>query len=363
MAGRCCIGFVGWRGLVGSVFIKQVQTAANINNESTKYLFLSSTYKRLVKFLIGVYNVKKANDVNVLLKCKAIVSMQGSNYTTITLSNLRNLNWTGYWIDASSSLRRQLNVCVVLDPVNSSNIKRSIESDIRNYVGGNCTVSLMLMVLHRLIRRSNMKWLFVTTFQSVSGAGSNYVKCLLLQMAFLSRTSVREALTTNIQTRLNDPSVSESVVGSVVPWIDEETNKLGTSKEEQKGFIETNRLLGLPMKAHIGGVCIRVGVLRCHSQSFLIKVEKSLSFGCIADIVQTTSRWIKLLPNIKAYSRLLLTPEHIAGSLVVVIGRLKKLPFNRGILSMFTVGDQLLWGAAEPIKRTLKLFCPASRYV
>ncbi|PHN16360.1 aspartate-semialdehyde dehydrogenase [Candidatus Tremblaya phenacola] len=357
MFGRGCIGFVGWRGLVGSVFIKQSQVAANINNESTKYLFLSSTYRRLVKFLIGVYNVKKTNDVKALLKCKAIVSMQGSDYTDITLSNLRNLNWTGYWIDAASSLRRQLNVCVVLDPVNSRTIKSSIESGKKSFVGGNCTVSLMLMVLHRLIRRSNMKWMFVTTFQSVSGAGSNYVKGLLLQMAFLSRARFRDVLNSSIQVRIGDPSVSESVVGSIVPWIDEETNKLGTSKEEQKGFIETNRILGLPMIPNVGGVCIRVGVLRCHSQSFLIKVEKSMCFGCAADIIQSTSRWVKLLPNIKAYSRQLLTPEHIAGSLVVAIGRLKKLPFNSGLLSMFTVGDQLLWGAVEPIKRTLKLFC------
>ncbi|KAH0998298.1 aspartate-semialdehyde dehydrogenase [Candidatus Tremblaya phenacola] len=358
MPGRTCIGIVGWRGLVGSVFIKQL--AANINNENTKFIFLSSSYKRLIKILKGSYYVKKANDVKALLKCKIIVTMQGSGYTDITLAKLRNLNWVGYWIDAASSLRRLLNVCVVLDPVNSSNIKRSIEASKKSFVGGNCTVSLMLMALHSLIRRSKMKWMFVTTFQSVSGAGANYVKSLLLQMAVLSRVRFRNVISSSIQFRISDPNASETVAGSIVSWIDEETNKLGTSKEEQKGLIEANRILDLPMKIHVGGVCVRVGVLRCHSQSFLIKVERKMCFGCVADIIQSTSRWVKLLPNRKPYSRLLLTPEVISGSLVIAIGRLKKMAFNSGLLSMFTVGDQLLWGATEPIKRTLKLFCPTT---
>jgi aspartate-semialdehyde dehydrogenase len=372
------VGFVGWRGMVGSVLMQRMQAENDFNLLEPQF-FTTSNVGGTGPKLAGSDSGKllDAKDIAALRKMDTIVTCQGGDYTSEVYPQLRSAGWNGYWIDAASTLRMKDDSDIILDPVNLHVIKNSLTRGVKNYIGGNCTVSLMLMSLQGLFKADLVEWLTAMTYQAASGAGANNMRELIKQMG-AAHASVSEQLADPASAILEiDRRVAESLrsdnfptehfgvplAGSLIPWIDKDLGN-GQSKEEWKGRAETNKILGLAADTiPVDGICVRIGAMRCHSQALTIKLKKDVPLSDIEGLLASANDWAKVIPNQRDASVRELTPAAVTGTLNVPVGRLRKLeldPTAKGrYLSAFNCGDQLLWGAAEPLRRMLRILLEA----
>lgn len=371
---------VGWRGMVGSVLMQRMEAEKDFAQFEPVFFSTSSVGGTGPK--VGGKETGKlldARDVAALQTLDAIVTCQGGDYTNEVYPPLRAAGWKGYWIDAASALRMKDDAVIILDPVNQHVIEDALVKGVKNYIGGNCTVSLMLMGLQGLFqagpkKENYVEWLTSMTYQAASGAGAQNMRELLLQMAAAS-SCVREQLDDpasaileidrRVAEKLRNPSYPTThfgvpLAGSLIPWIDKDLGN-GQSKEEWKGLAETNKILGLTgdKTVPVDGVCVRVGAMRCHSQGLTIKLTKDVPVDEIEGLLAAANDWVRVVPNEKERSIRELTPAYVTGTLTVPVGRLRKLDLDRSAkgryLTAFTCGDQLLWGAAEPLRRMLRI--------
>ncbi|QFQ32608.1 aspartate-semialdehyde dehydrogenase [Buchnera aphidicola (Aphis fabae)] len=363
------VGFIGWRGMVGSVLLNRMRE----ENDFLKIIphFFSTSQLGQDGPIINnkvFKNLKDAYNLNLLEEMDIIITCQGGSYTDTVYSKLRKNNWKGYWIDAASSLRMKNDSIIVLDPINLKSIKTALDDGIKTFVGSNCTVSLMLMALGGLFSNKLVEWISVSTYQAASGAGAQYVIELLKQMGALYNV-VSKDLSSNVYSildiikkvtkKIQDDKFplkyfSVPLAGSLIPWIDIDMGT-GQSREEWKGQFETNKILGSKNQVIIDGTCVRISSIRCHSQSILIKLNKNISLKNMEEIIVNHNKWVHFIPNNIEDTIFKLTPSAVTGTLKIPVGRLRKLSMGDKYFSAFTVGDQLLWGAAEPLRRMLSL--------
>lgn len=363
------VGFVGWRGMVGSVLMQRMQEEQDFQHISAVF-FSTSQIGQPAPTISGQATtlLQDAYDIEQLSALDIIVTCQGGDYTRQVYPLLRQRGWSGYWLDASSALRMEDDAVIVLDPVNRQVIDQALDRGITTFVGGNCTVSLMLMSLGGLFAADLIDWVSVATYQAVSGAGARHMRELLIQMGQLHQ-SVSEALTTpasailDIERNATQHLRSEALTtdcfgvplaGSLIPWIDKAMAN-GQTREEWKGQAETNKILQSRQPVIVDGTCVRVGALRCHSQAFTLKLKQDVPLADIEQIIGDYNAWVKVIPNDEEHTRRYLTPAAVTGTLSTPVGRLRKLNMGPRYLSAFSVGDQLLWGAAEPIRRMITL--------
>ncbi|MBK4775761.1 aspartate-semialdehyde dehydrogenase [Candidatus Pantoea edessiphila] len=363
------VGFIGWRGMVGSVLMSRMVEENDFNVINSVFFSTSQKGETSPNFG-GDHNdvLQDAFDIKLLKSLDILITCQGSEYTKQIYPKLRNIGWKGYWIDAASILRMQKDTIIVLDPVNYKLICQGIDQGIKTFVGGNCTVSLMLMALGGLFSKNLIDWVSVATYQAASGCGSLHMKELLMQMGVIYNHVSQSlnnpaALVLDIERNISN-IINSSVfpkdnfvvplATSLIPWIDKKLIN-GQSREEWKGQAETNKILNNQVIIPIDGLCVRIGTLRCHSQAFTIKLNKNITLEEIEIILDSHNKWVKVIPNDPELTMLQLTPASVTGTLFTPIGRLRKLNMGPQYLSAFTVGDQLLWGAAEPIRRMLFL--------
>lgn len=362
------IGFVGWRGMVGSVLLSRMQEERDFKGFEPIFFTTSNIGGKGPEVGLEIPPLADAFDIELLSSLDIILTCQGGDYTKKVCPEVRKKGWNGYWIDSSSALRMDDESIIVLDPVNRAVIDSGLLSGIKTYVGGNCTVSLMLMALSGLFASGHIEWISTMTYQAASGAGAKHMKELIAQMAAIGKAS---------QPLLNDPSstaiaIDEVVTaklrstgfpvenflaplaGSLIPWIDSPMES-GQTREEWKGSAETNKILQTGEMIPVDGVCVRVGAMRCHSQGLTIKLKKELPIDEVSDLIQNGNQWVKLVPNDRDSTLQSLTPAAVNGTLTVPIGRLRKMLMGPEYVAAFTVGDQLLWGAAEPLRRTLRI--------
>ena len=368
------VGFIGWRGMVGSVLMDRMQQEQDFDYINPVFFTTSQAGQKAPQFGNKKSGSKEsgllqnAYDIDALKALDIIVTCQGGDYTNEVYPKLRATGWNGYWIDAASALRMEKDAIIVLDPVNEHVIRDGLAKGIKTYVGGNCTVSLMLMALGGLFERDLVEWISVATYQAASGAGAKNMRELLVQMGELrdvvqtdldspasSILEIERAVTDKMRGDLPIENFGAPLAGSLIPWIDKLLDS-GQTKEEWKGYAETNKILGLSdSPIPIDGLCVRIGALRCHSQAFTIKMKKDLPLAKIEQILASHNEWVKVIPNEKEATLRELTPTKVTGTLSVPVGRLRKLNMGPEYLAAFTVGDQLLWGAAEPLRRILRL--------
>ncbi|MCF7985356.1 MAG: aspartate-semialdehyde dehydrogenase [Thiohalocapsa sp.] len=364
------VGFVGWRGMVGSVLMDRMRDENDFAAiPESAFFSTSQTGEPGPDVGGGARPLQDATDLAALSQMDAIVTCQGGDYTASVYEPLRASGWKGYWIDAASTLRMKPDSTIVLDPVNLHVIEQALSDGKRDFVGGNCTVSLMLMAVGELLRRDLVEWVSAMTYQAASGAGARNMRELLQQMGAL-RDSVAHLLDDRASAILDiDRTVTEAMrseafpdelfgvplAGSLIPWIDKELEN-GQSKEEWKGSVESNKILG---REHdpvpIDGICVRIGAMRCHSQGLTIKLRRDVPLDEIAEMIAASNEWVRVVPNERERSIGELSPAVVSGTLSIPVGRLREMGLGRGYLSAFTVGDQLLWGAAEPLRRMLGL--------
>lgn len=364
------IGFVGWRGMVGSVLMERMLAEGDFSHIEEPVFFTTSNVGGEGPD-IGreIAPLKDAKDIVELAKMDAIISCQGGDYTKAVFEPLRNSGWQGYWIDAASSLRMSDDALIILDPVNMSVIKDGLSKGVKNFIGGNCTVSLMLMSMGGLFKAGLVEWMSAMTYQAASGAGAQNMRELIAQMGAVN-ASVSEQLANPASAILDiDRVVSETLrsdafptanfgaplAGSLLPWIDTQLDN-GQSREEWKAQAETNKLLGQSGEPiPVDGICVRIGAMRCHSQALTVKLTKDVPLDEIHGMLAEANDWVKVLANERPVSLAELTPAAVTGTLQVPVGRLRKMNMGPEYLSAFTVGDQLLWGAAEPLRRMLRI--------
>jgi aspartate-semialdehyde dehydrogenase len=363
------VGIVGWRGMVGSVLVQRMREERDFDH--VEPVFFSTSQAGGTGPDIGkpVERVENALDLAALKKLPVIISCQGGDYTGEMHPKLRREGWNGYWIDAASALRMNDDALIVLDPVNMPLIKKSVAAGVKNYIGGNCTVSLMLMGMAGLFQRDEIEWMTSMTYQAASGAGAANMRELVEQMAKVGQSAQRlladpasaildidRAVTDSIRSpSLPRKNFGYPLAASLLPWIDKDLGN-GQSREEWKGQAETNKILGRNGNAiPVDGVCVRVGAMRCHSQALTIKLRRPLPMDEVEGILAESNDWVKIVPNRKDETLAELTPAAVTGKLSVPVGRLRKLPMGNDYLAAFTVGDQLLWGAAEPLRRMLRI--------
>ena len=358
------VGFVGWRGMVGSVLMQRM--VAENDFAALDAVFFSTSAVGAAAPHGG--KLRDAYSLTELAQLDCIVTTQGSDYTRAVAPQLRASGWMGFWLDASSLLRMDANAVIILDPLNRQHIDHALAAGIKNYIGGNCTVSLMLLALDGLIKADLIEWVSSMTYQAASGAGAKNIRELLAQsgviaaaVSALDPAATILELDQKVSTTLREANFPQQYFGaplaaSVIPWIDSAVAN-GQTKEEWKAGVESNKILGYaPETLKVDGICVRVGALRCHSQALTIKLKrKDLSLEQITQLLAAANPWVKIIPNTQAATLAGLTPAAISGSLTIALGRLKKLNFGDDYLSLFTVGDQLLWGAAEPLRRMLKI--------
>ncbi|MCA1797374.1 MAG: aspartate-semialdehyde dehydrogenase [Desulfuromonadaceae bacterium] len=359
------VGFVGWRGMVGSVLMQRMQEE---NDFAALEPVFFSTSQAGGKAPFDAGTLQDASDIDALKELDAVVTCQGGDYTNEVHPKLRQSGWDGYWIDAASSLRMDPNAVIILDPVNRPVIDKALNDGYRDFIGGNCTVSLMLMALGGLFRAGAVEWVSAMTYQAASGAGAPNMRELLTQMGVL-KDSVADLLAdpgsaildidrkVTAALRGDEFPVAEfgyPLAGSVLPWIDREVED-GQSREEWKGFAETNKILGAEQPVPIDGVCVRIGAMRCHAQGLTVKLKRDIPIADVEQMISTDNEWVKLIPNTKADTLAGLTPAAVSGSLDIPVGRVRKMKMGPEYLSAFTCGDQLLWGAAEPLRRMLRI--------
>ncbi len=360
------VGFVGWRGMVGSVLMQRMQEEGDFNHIDAVFFSTSQPGAAGPAFAGRENILQDAANLDALLALDVVITCQGSDYTNSIYPHLRNAGWQGYWLDAASALRMQDEALIILDPVNHAVIQQGLEKGIKTFAGGNCTVSLMLMALGGLFAHNLLDWVSVATYQAASGGGARHMRELLLQMGILHATVAKplnypaaDILDIERQVTLaarNDTLPVDNfgvpLAASLIPWIDSQLDN-GQSREEWKGQAETNKILATRDVIPVDGLCVRIGALRCHSQAFTLKLKKKIPLAEIEQILASHNRWVNIIPNDRALTMQALTPTAVSGTLNIPVGRLRKLNMGPEYLSAFTVGDQLLWGAAEPLRRML----------
>ncbi len=375
------VGLVGWRGMVGSVLMQRMQEENDFAHIEPVFFSTSNAGGKAPALAKNETALKDANDIEALKKCDIILTCQGGDYTTEIFPKLRAAGWNGYWIDAASSLRMKDDAIIVLDPINLGVIKDGLSKGVKNYIGGNCTVSCMLMGLGGLFKHDLVDWMTSMTYQAASGGGAQHMRELLTQFG---------SINTEVKALLDDPAsaileIDRKVLakqhalgadetqhfgvplgGNLIPWIDKDLGN-GQSREEWKAGAEANKILGrgeafgasAPSAIAIDGLCVRIGAMRCHSQALTIKLKKDVPLDEINDIIASDNDWVKLVPNTREASMHELTPAATTGKLTIPVGRVRKMQMGEQYLSAFTVGDQLLWGAAEPLRRMLRIVLDA----
>ena len=362
------VGFVGWRGMVGSVLMERMKEEDDFKGFEPIFFSTSNVGGKGPDIGVDIPPLQDAYDIKLLSSLDIIVTCQGGDYTKKVYPEIRKGGWDGYWIDSSSALRMNEDSIIVLDPVNRHVIDKGLRDGIKTYVGGNCTVSLMLMALSGLFREDLIEWISSMTYQAASGAGARHMIELVKQMVFIAdacKDKVNDPATTAIELDriLTERLRSEEIpcdnfgvplIASLIPWIDIPMEG-GQTREEWKGFVETNKILQRKDPIPVDGICVRVGAMRCHSQGFTIKLKKRISLKEAEDIIRSGNEWIRFVPNERDATIRELTPAAVSGKLDIAIGRVRKMKMGEDFLAAFTVGDQLLWGAAEPIRRILRI--------
>lgn len=368
------VGFVGWRGMVGSVLMERMLAEEDFKHIEMPVFFTTSDVGGQGPDVgCEIPPLQDAYDINALLAMDAIISCQGGDYTKAVFTKLREAGWQGYWIDAASTLRMADDAVIILDPVNGDKIKDGLVNGIKNFIGGNCTVSLMLMAMGGLFREGLVEWTSAMTYQAASGAGAQNMRELIAQMGSI-HAGVADKLADPASAILDiDRQVAATMradsfpianfgaplAGSLLPWIDTQLEN-GQSREEWKGQAETNKILGLSKQIiPVDGLCVRIGAMRCHSQALTVKLTKDVPLDDISTLLASANDWVKVVPNDRKASIEQLTPSAVTGSLHVPVGRLRKMNMGPEYLTAFTVGDQLLWGAAEPLRRMLRILMEA----
>jgi len=377
------VGLVGWRGMVGSVLMDRMQSEGDFEHIEPVFFSTSNAGGNAPAQAKNETTLKDAFDIAALRKCDIIISAQGGDYTTEVYPKLRAAGWTGHWIDAASTLRMKDDAIIVLDPVNLTVIQKALTQGGKNWIGGNCTVSCMLMGVGALYKAGLVEWMTSMTYQAASGGGAQHMRELLTQFGTLSA---------EVKTLLDDPksaileidrlvlakqqalSAAETanfgvpLGGSLIPWIDKDLGigkqsdepGWGTSREEWKGGAETNKILGQgpafgTTETPVDGLCVRVGAMRCHSQALTFKLKKNVPSADIEALLAADNPWVKVIPNTREATLQGLTPVAVTGTLGIPVGRIRKLAMGPEYVGAFTIGDQLLWGAAEPLRRMLRI--------
>ncbi len=366
------VGIIGWRGMVGSVLLDRMRVEKDFELIAPTFFSTSQAGAAPPQIGISAPALQDANDIAALARLPMLISTQGGDYTQAIHPRLRAAGWQGYWIDAASSLRLEKNAAIVLDPVNLPVMQAAAARGVKDFIGGNCTVSLMLMAVGGLLRAGVVEWITAMTYQSASGAGAQNMRELLEQMGTLygSASALLQDPAAGILEI--DRSVSAAfssaefpranfevpLAGSLIPWIDKDLGN-GQSREEWKAGVEANKILGFEARpVPIEGICVRVGAMRCHSQALTIKLTKDLPMPDIEALIAGGNPWVNIVPNNKEATIAALSPAAVSGALRIPLGRLRKLSMGGEYLSAFTVGDQLLWGAAEPLRRTMRFLLP-----
>ena len=368
------VGFVGWRGMVGSVLMDRMQAEGDFALIEPMFFSTSNAGGDAPQWAKNETKLHDAFDVVALSRCDILITAQGSDYTKAIHPKLRSAGWKGYWIDAAKTLRMNDDAVIILDPVNLSVIKNGLANGLRDYVGGNCTVSCMLMGLGALFKADLVEWMTSTTYQAASGGGAQHMRELLTQYGTLY-SSVKgllddpasaileiDRIVTQTQRGLSADETKQFIVplgGSLIPWIDADRGD-GTSLEEWKGGAETNKILGRGAGLNspavpIDSICVRVGAMRCHSQSLTIKLKKDVPLADVEQMISHDNQWVSFVSNNKEDTLRGLTPVAVTGTMNIAVGRVRKLALGPTYLGAFTIGDQLLWGAAEPLRRMLRI--------
>ena len=368
------VGLVGWRGMVGSVLMDRMTAEGDFDLIEPLFFSTSNAGGAAPAQAKNETKLQDAYDIEQLKRCEIIITAQGGDYTTEVFPKLRAAGWNGHWIDAASTLRMKDDAVIILDPVNLPVIKDALAKGGRNWVGGNCTVSCMLMGVGALYKAGLVEWMSTQTYQAASGGGAQHMRELLTQFGTLN-AEVRELLADpksaileidrKIIAKQRGLSASETanfgvpLGGSLIPWIDKDLGN-GTSREEWKGMAETNKILGQgegfgSPAVPVDGFCVRVGAMRCHSQALTFKLKKDVPLADIEALIAADNEWVKVVPNTREATIQDLTPVAVTGTLTIPVGRLRKMAMGPEYLGAFTIGDQLLWGAAEPLRRMLRI--------
>jgi len=368
------VGLVGWRGMVGSVLMDRMQTEGDFDLIEPLFFSTSNAGGKAPALARNEATLQDAFNIDALKRCEIIISTQGGDYTTAVFPKLRAAGWNGHWIDAASTLRMEKDAVIVLDPVNLPVIQKALAAGGKNWIGGNCTVSCMLMGVGALYKAGLVEWMSTQTYQAASGGGAQHMRELLTQYGTLNaevkallddpKSSILEIdrLVTAKQRSFSATETANFGVplgGSLIPWIDKDLGN-GMSKEEWKGMAETNKILGEgegfgSAAVPVDGFCVRIGAMRCHSQALTFKLKKNVPLADIEAMIAADNQWVKLVPNTREASIRDLTPVAVTGTMAIPVGRVRKLAMGSEFVGAFTVGDQLLWGAAEPLRRMLRI--------
>ena len=372
------VGLVGWRGMVGSVLMDRMQAENDFDLIEPVFFSTSNAGGAAPAMAKNEKQLKDAHDIDALKKCDVILTCQGGDYTSEVFPKLRAAGWKGHWIDAASTLRMNDDAVIVLDPVNLPVIQSALAKGDTNWIGGNCTVSCMLMGVGALYKAGLVEWMSTQTYQAASGGGAQHMRELLTQFGTLN-AEVRDLLqdpksaileidrkVIAKQRALGGADVANFGVplgGSLIPWIDKDLGN-GVSREEWKGMAETNKILGLgegfdSAAIPVDGFCVRVGAMRCHSQALTFKLKKDVPVKDIEALLAADNDWVKVVPNTKEATLADLTPVAVTGTMTIPVGRIRKLAMGPEYVGAFTIGDQLLWGAAEPLRRMLRILLEA----
>ncbi|HEY2823089.1 MAG TPA: aspartate-semialdehyde dehydrogenase [Candidatus Acidoferrum sp.] len=359
------VGLIGWRGMVGSVLLQRMSEEKDFAGIEPVFFSTSNAGGAAPAPAPSGSKLLDAKDLKALATCDVLISCQGGEYTTGVFAPLRKSGWKGFWIDAASTLRMSDDAIIILDPVNDRVIREGLTRGIKTFVGGNCTVSLMLMAVGSLFKAGLVEWMTTMTYQAASGAGAAKMLELVKQMKCLTDATGaklsddalevdRSVIAAQRAANLPASEIGAPLAGSLLPWIDRDMPG-GQTREEWKGMAETNKITGLSPAVPVDGICVRVGTMRCHSQGLCIKLTKDVSLSEIETIISGANEWVRVVPNDKESTMRCLTPTAVSGTLTVPVGRLHTLAMGSQYIGAFTVGDQLLWGAAEPLRRMLRI--------
>ena len=372
------VGLVGWRGMVGSVLMDRMTAENDFDLIEPLFFSTSNAGGKAPAMAKNESTLQDAHDIAALKRCDIVITAQGGDYTNEVYPKLRAAGWKGHWIDAASALRMEKNAVIVLDPVNLPVIQKALSHGGRDWIGGNCTVSCMLMGVGALYKAGLVEWMSTQTYQAASGGGAQHMRELLTQYGTLN-AEVRSLLDDpksaildiDRQVIARQRSLSEAETanfgvplgGSLIPWIDKDLGN-GMSKEEWKGMAETNKILGMgegfdSPPIPVDGLCVRVGAMRCHSQALTFKLKKDVPVADIESMIAADNDWVKVVPNTKEATLRDLTPVAVTGTMTIPVGRIRKLAMGPEYVGAFTIGDQLLWGAAEPLRRMLRILLEA----
>jgi aspartate-semialdehyde dehydrogenase len=372
------VGLVGWRGMVGSVLMDRMQAEGDFALIEPVFFSTSNAGGKAPAQAKNETRLKDAFDLEALKKCDIVITAQGGDYTTEVFAKLRAAGWNGHWIDAASTLRMKEDAVIILDPVNMPVIKNALAKSGRNWIGGNCTVSCMLMGVGALYKAGLVEWMTTMTYQAASGGGAQHMRELLTQFGTLNsevkalladpKSAILE-IDRKVLARQKSLSAEEManfgvpLGGSLIPWIDKDLGN-GVSREEWKGGAETNKILGQGESfgtpaTPVDGFCVRVGAMRCHSQALTFKLKKDVPVAEVEQLIANDNAWVKVVPNTREATIRDLTPVAVTGTLSIPVGRIRKLAMGPEYLGAFTIGDQLLWGAAEPLRRMLRVLLEA----